>query len=98
MLTKRSVIVLLVGLNVALLTVLVFGSYALPAALGQTGGGSAGDFVCVTANVAGQSYDVLYVLDVPNHKLHAFYPPSVQTKQLSYGKYRDLRADFGQPK
>lgn len=64
MLTKRSTIVLLVGLNLFLLAALLIGSYSLPAARAQSSA-QASDFVCVTADAAGQEYDVLYVLDLP---------------------------------
>ena len=49
----------------------------------------------MTAKPAGQSYDVLYMLDPAAHKLHAFYPGLPQTKQLSHAEPRDLKADFG---
>ena len=95
MFSKRSVIGLLVGLNLILIAALVLGSYSLPTALGQGVSARTGDFVSVTAKVSGQSYDVLYVLDVREHKLHAFFPPSVQNRQLVYGQFRNLKADFG---
>ncbi len=92
--TKRSVIAILVGVNLILLGALMMQSYALPAAFGQ-GGGRPGDFVCVTAKAAGQTYDVLYVLDVPARKLYGFYPPSGQAKRLTTAPPRDLAKDFG---
>ena len=94
MLTKRSAIVLLVGLNLFLLAALVIGSYSLPAARAQSGA-RAGDFVCVTADAAGQEYDVLYVLDLPARKLYAFYPTSARANQLVAAAPRDLERDFG---
>ena len=94
MLKKRSLIVLLVGLNLLLLGLVLVATYSPPSAFAQTGG-RAGDFLCVTAKAAGQSYDVVYVLDRPARKLHAFYPKSIRTKDYAYGKYRDLAADFG---
>ena len=90
---KRSILVILVGLNLFLLAVLVLGGYSLPPAYGQ-GGARAGDFACVTAKAAGQSYEVLYVLDVPAHKLYAFYPTSGHTSQLVATTPRDLAKDF----
>ena len=91
MFTKRSVIVALVGLNLFLLAVLLIGSYSLPSAFAQTRG-RAGDFVCVTAQATGQSYQVFYVLDAPRRKLHAFVP-TVQRK-LAYAGFADLKKDF----
>ena len=94
MLTKHALIVLLVGLNLFLLGVLLIGSYSLPGAYAQPQA-RAGDFVCVTAKVRGQSYDVYYVLDLPQRRLHAFYPASQQTREHTHAGSRDLAADFG---
>jgi hypothetical protein len=95
MATKRFVISTLVALNAVLLTVLAFSTYSVPKAGAQVPGRGGSSFVTVTAKVAGQSYDVLYVLDADEWKLHAFFPPNVQTKQLVYGNFRVLKADFG---
>ncbi|MCH8251892.1 MAG: hypothetical protein IID36_05505 [Planctomycetes bacterium] len=92
MLTKRSVIVGLVGLNLLLLAGLVLGSYSLPAAYAQAAG-RAGEFLCVTCGVTGQDYDVLYVLDLPERKLHAFIP-TIPSGKLEYATQRDLKKDF----
>jgi hypothetical protein len=89
--TKRSAIVALAGLNLFLLAVLVLGSYSLPAAQAQTRG-RAGDFACVTATVSGQSYDVLYILDVPKGILHALAPDA--RRDLNYVGFTDLQNDF----
>ncbi len=94
MFTRRSVIAILVGVNLVLLAALLMGSYSLPAALGQ-GAARAGDFVCVTAKAAGQSYDVLYLLDVRGRKLYGFYPAAAQPVRLTATAPRDLAADFG---
>ena len=95
MFAKRSMIVMLVGLNLLLLAVLMLGSYSLPTAYAQVGA-RPGDFACVTAKVAGQTYDVLYVLDVPSRKLYAFYPTGGHTNQLAATQPRDLAQDFDQ--
>jgi len=94
MLCKRSWIAGLVVVNGVLLAVLLFGRSWLPTAFAQ-GGARPGNFVCVTAKATAQSYDVLYVLDVPERKLHAFYPGNVQSRELAYAGSRDLKADFG---
>ncbi|MBU0718707.1 MAG: hypothetical protein KJ749_10700 [Planctomycetes bacterium] len=93
---KRSLVVALLGLNLLLLLVLLSAAYSLPAAYAG-GGAKAGDFACVTAKPPGQNYDVLYLLDQSNDKLHAFYPARAGGKKYgyAYGKYRDLIADFG---
>ena len=93
MFSRRSLIVLLAGLNVVLVVLLIIGSYSLPGAFAQVSGGR-GDIVCVTAKAQGQSYDVLYVLDAQEKFLHAFYPTSVQAKQYVATPPRDLRKDF----
>ena len=95
MLTKRSVITLLLGLNLLLMAGLVIASTSLPVAYAQAGA-RPGDFVCVTAKAAGQSYDVLYLLDVRERKLHALYPASAARNPLVPALPRDLAADFQQ--
>jgi hypothetical protein len=92
--TKRSWIVILVGVNLLLLGSLLLEGYSLPSALAQSGV-RGGEFICVTAKPAGQIYDVLYVLDLPSHKLHGFYPSLPQSKQLTHAEPRDLKKDFG---
>ena len=92
MFTKRCVLVILVGANLLFLAALLIGSYSLPAAYAQ-GSARPGDFACVTAKAAGQSYDVLYVLDLPARKLYALYP--TQSKRLMTAPPRDLAKDFG---
>ncbi len=91
--TRQSLMVLLVGINLFLLAVLLVGSYSLPAAGAQTTG-AAGGFVAVTAAADGEEYEVLYVLDLAVRKLHAFAPTNVQTKRLKYLDTRDLEADL----
>ncbi len=93
MFTKRSIIVLLAGLNVLLAAGLLAGVVALPTAHAQAGG-RAGGFISVSAKARGQAYDVVYILDKTQEKLHAFYPANVQTKKFSYGQNRDLKQDF----
>ncbi len=91
MFTKRSIIVLLVGVNLLLLAALWLASYS-PAAAYAQGGARVGDFASVTAKAAGQTYDVLYVLDVPARKLYAFFP--TQQQRLTSAPPRDLAKDF----
>lgn len=94
MLTKRSWIVLLGGVNLVLAALLVAGLAALPSAHAQ-GGARSGDLVTVTALAANRNFDVLYMLDVPARKLHAFYPGNVQAKTIVHAAPRDLDQDFG---
>ena len=94
MLTKRTLVVLLVVANLILGAALLTSTTSLPPAFAQAGLRS-GEFLCVTAKPSGQSYDVLYVLDVPSRQLHAFYPGLPQSKNLTQAQPRDLSKDFG---
>lgn len=89
MITKRGLIVLLVGLNALLVVALLFQFVSLPRAYAQAGGGP---MAVVTAKAAGQSFDVLYV--VRGDALHAFYPANFQTKKHAHAATRDLKTDF----
>lgn len=89
---KRFLIVLLTGLNVMLMTVLWIGADA-PSAFAQAGA-RPGNITCVTAKGAGQSFDLLYVLDASSRKLFAFYPSSGRSAQLVAAPPRDLVKDF----
>lgn len=94
MISKRSWIVLLVGVNLLLLAVLVLGSYSLPAAFAQAGG-RPGSYVCVAAKAQGQNYDVAYVLDAGADKLHALHPAMPgRGAKYKYAGFRDLNEDF----
>ncbi len=95
MLKKRSVIALLVGVNLFLLGLLIVGSYSLPAAFAQ-GQGAPGDFISVVATPSSQSYDVVYLLDTRRERLHALYPSNLQRRAYGYGGSVDLKADFGE--
>ena len=92
--TKRSAITALIVANLCLLAALLSVCFSLPIAYAQPGG-RGGEYVCVTAKPASQSYDVLYVLDSAAHKLHAFYPSLPPNKQLTQVEPRDLKKDFG---
>ena len=86
---------LLAGVNVVLALCLIAQVVAPAAARAQgRSAGRAGDLVCVTAKAAGQGFDVLYVLDLPTRKLHAFYPPAAKPNTLVHAPSRDLKADF----
>ncbi|MFQ5414918.1 MAG: hypothetical protein ACE5E6_10715, partial [Phycisphaerae bacterium] len=73
---------------------LILSGYSLPSAFAQPRA-RGGDFLSVTVGVAGQSYDVVYVLDLPKRMLHAFYP-EIPSNQLRYAGYRDLNKDMRQ--
>lgn len=91
--SRGGVVALLVVLNVALAAILVAGAFRLPAALAQSGL-QRGEFICATAKASGFSYDVLYVIDLTDHRLHAFYPGLPKTRRLVNAPSRDLFTDF----
>lgn len=93
MLTKRSCIVLMAAVNLFLLAALFAASYSPPAAFAQAKG-RPGDFALVTAKAQGQSFDVVYVLDKANRRLHAYFPKTPQLNDYAYGGSRDLAQDF----
>lgn len=97
MLSKRSLVVILVGVNLLLLGLLLLGSFSLPSVLAQMSA-RPGDFACVTAKAAGQSYHTLFIVDVPKRTLHAFYPVDGHTNDLVAAAPRDLAKDFDRPK
>ncbi len=92
--TKRSIISGLAVVNAVLVAALGLASRPDPTAFAQ-GAGRSGGFISVTAKAAGQSYDVVYVLDVPGRKLYGYYPPGGQGGKLKPTPPRDLMKDFG---
>lgn len=96
MLSKRSMILVLIAINAVLLLAVTTRVGRSTAAFAQ-GGARAGDFLCVTAKVAGQSYDMLYTLDVPQRKLFGFYPATGGATRLAATQPRDLAKDFNRP-
>lgn len=91
--TKQAVITVLIVVNLCLTAALLSACFSLPTTYAQ-GSGRGGEYVCVTAKPASQSYDVLYILDSAAHRLHAFYPGLPQSKQLTRAEPRDLKKDF----
>jgi hypothetical protein len=92
--TKRSIITWLAVFNAVLVAALVLASRPDSPAFAQ-GAGPSGGFASVTAKAAGQSYDVLYVLDVPGRKLYGYYPGGGQGGKIMPTPPRDLMKDFG---
>lgn len=92
---KGSLISALIVVNLCLLAALLSACFALPSAYAQPGG-RGGEYLCVTAKPAGQTYEVLYVLDPATHSLHAFYPGLPQSRLFSKTEPRDLKKDFGE--
>ena len=92
---QRSVLAILLAFNTLLVFALLAAGGVLPVAAAQGPVRGPGNYVCVTAKSAGQSYDVLYVLDQGSQQLHAFYRDPPQARQLTRASPRDLRVDFG---
>ncbi len=92
MVTKRSIITGLVGLNLSLLAAMILGNYSPPAAKAQAVGASA-NFVAVTCQ-ADVNYDVLYVLELGRRTLHCFAPNRDQSGKVDFAGSRDLSDDF----
>ena len=91
--SKRGIIVLLVGLNLLLLAVLILGSWKLPSAYAQA--------VPLNSNylmVAGEirdGTDGLYVFDLSKRRMHVFVPNVDQNnRRIIYRGARDLERDF----
>ena len=91
MLSKRSLIVALVGLNLILAAVLVFSMHLVPAAHAARTG-RPGDFAACTVKVH-EDFDVIYILDQQVRKLHCFVPATSKDGKLTYVQTRDLEQD-----
>ncbi len=98
MLSKQSIIVALVGLNLLLLTAVLMVGYTPPAALAQEATPSAGSDIIVMAAQVEIGNDVTYVLDTRNQLLHAFRTPFPHMDNdpvfVTYVGSRDLSRDF----
>lgn len=94
MATKRIAVVLLVGLNLALAAAMFCSTPRAPAAFAQAGV-QPGSYLAVTAKSEGQSYDVLWVLDLADDRLYAFFPSQPNVRSLQVTEPRDLTVDFG---
>ncbi len=91
MLSKHSAIVALVGLNLFLLAAIILGSYSLPAAQAQSVG-AGGNYIAVTCE-ADLSLDIIYIVDLPNRRLHYYMPARQLDGTLTYVGYHDLERD-----
>ncbi|MFH0981035.1 MAG: hypothetical protein V2A79_05800 [Planctomycetota bacterium] len=92
MLSKRSLIVALVGLNLILAAVLIFSLDLVPAAYAQRGG-RPGDFGVCTVKVH-KDWDTIYILDHQVRKLHCFIPAKSNDGKMTFVQTRDLESDI----
>ena len=88
---KSTWVALLVCVNLVLLTALCLASYSLPTAMAQ-GTGLASNYLIVTGEIQNE-YDALYVLDMRERTLHAFYWDRTR-RDLLYADWRDIERDF----
>jgi len=94
--SRRSVIVMvLVCLNVVFALGLLSRMESSSTAWAQVAGRGGGGFITVAAKPSGQTYDVLYLVDLKTHQLSAFYPTTTNPRQLIRAEPRDLKTDFG---
>ncbi len=93
MISKRSIVVALAGINLFLLIALVLGSYSLPKALAQRAG-AASNFVAVTAK-ADADLDALFLIDLGNRTMHCFLPSRDRSGNVEPKGSRNLEQDFG---
>lgn len=95
--TKRSLLVLLVGLNLGLLVALVSRVYTPDSAYAQAVGARPGNYMLV-AGRAEVGNDAVYLIDAANRQLHIFrstYPrPAGAPVQIFHVGTRDLARDF----
>ena len=92
-LSKRSIIVALTGLNLLLLAALILSSYTPPAAYAQ-GRGRAGDYLMATVQIH-EDLDALTVINIPRGFLYVFRPQQTRNgAKLALTGQRNLNTDF----
>lgn len=95
--TRRGLLVLLVGLNLGLLVALVSRVYTPDSAYAQAAGARPGSYMLV-AGRAEVGNDAVYLIDAANRQLHIFrstYPrPAGAPVQIFHVGSRDLARDF----
>ncbi len=91
--SKRGIVVLLVGLNLCLAAVLILSAWKPPAAYAQAA--PLGQNYAVVAGEIRDGVDALYILDLAQRRLHVFVPNRDQNnRRLFHVGYRDLQRDF----
>jgi hypothetical protein len=91
---KNVLLVVLVLVNLMLLTILVPEWTAPRTAQAQPGPGGGNNYMAVTARLAGNNEDVLWILDLKNRKLHAYRLPQVGNKVMVWLGTRDVANDL----
>lgn len=94
--TRRVLIVLLVGANLLLLACLLLTSYSPPAAYAQAAA-RGGDYMLLSAETEVRN-DAIYLIDTRQRRMYAFrttYPRMPNTPaRFAYMAQRDLTQDF----
>lgn len=91
--TKRTAIVLLVGVNLMLLATLILSSWHLPPAYAQAAP-LGQNYMMVAAEIK-DGVDALYVFDLSHRRMHVFVPNRDQNdRRLFHAGFRDLQRDF----
>ena len=94
--TKRALVVFLVGVNLLLLACLILTAYSPPAAEAQAVS-RRGEFILIAAE-AEVTNDTIYLLDLAQRQMHAFrarLPASAEEPiMVRWYHTRDLQRDF----
>ncbi len=91
--TKRAIIVLLVGLNLLLAATLILSAYRLPAAYAQAAP-LGQNYLMVAAEIRA-GVDGLYVIDLAQRRIHVFVPNrDLANRRLFHAGWRDLNKEF----
>lgn len=91
--TKRAVIVLLVGLNLLLAATLILTASRPPAAYAQAA--PLGQNYLMVAGEIRNALDGLYVIDLAQRRIHVFVPNRDQTnRRIFHAGWRDLNKEF----
>jgi hypothetical protein len=91
--TKRAIIVLLVGVNLLLAATLILSTYRPSAAYAQAA--PLGQNYLMVAGELRDGWDGLYIVDLAQRRMHVFVPNRDQNdRRLFHAGWRDLQKDF----
>lgn len=89
--SKRVIVMLLIGVNAVLLTILTLTAARLPEARAQAAP-LASNYLMVAGEI-NSDHDALYILDLPTRAMHVFEMDRT-TRKLIHLDARDLKLDF----
>lgn len=91
--SKHSLIVLLVGVNLLLLAIMILAGWSPPAAYGQTVP-LGQNYLMVAAEIR-DGVDALYLIDLSQRRMHVFTPNrDANDRRIIHVGFRDLQRDF----